>query len=338
MSRKRLWLVAAAALALVVPAALATAAATRTRDDAINACVKKDGKVRIVGAAGSCRKNERSVTWNTRGPAGPAGPAGAVGPAGAAGPAGPAGPPGSTGGAGATGATGPAGAAGATGPPGPAGAGVTSLDDLDGKACTTASSATGTVDLSTAADGTVTIRCLSGGTQPPPPPPPPGQAKLVINEIDYDQAGTDHDGFVEIANVGDAAATLDGIALVLVNGGDSTEYRRLALTGTLAAGGHFAWDTDPQNGTPDGVALVDTGTGALLDALSYEGAITAALIDDVTFSLVEGTVLPAEVADSNTVEGSLSRIPDGHDGNDAASDWKFTTTATHGAANVLTTP
>jgi hypothetical protein len=160
----------------------------------------------------------------------------------------------------------------------------------------------------------------------------------VINEIDYDQAGTDHDGFVEIANVGDTAATLDGIAIVLVNGGDSTEYRRLALTGTLASGGHFAWDTDPQNGTPDGVALVNTATGTLLDALSYEGEIAAAVIDGVTFNLVEGTVLPAEVADSNTIEGSLSRIPDGQDTNVAAADWKFTTTATRGAANVLTTP
>jgi hypothetical protein len=205
---------------------------------------------------------------------------------------------------------------------------VTKLEDIDGIACTKADSSAGSVDLTTAADGTVTIRCASGGVQPPPPPPPPGQAKLVIDEIDYDQAGTDHDGFVEIANVGDEAATLDGIAIVLVNGGDSTEYRRLALTGTLAAGGHFAWDTDPQNGTPDGVALVDTGKGTLLDALSYEGEITAAVIDGATFNLVEGTVLPAEVADSNTVEGSLSRIPDGQDTNNAASDWKFTTTTT----------
>ena len=161
---------------------------------------------------------------------------------------------------------------------------------------------------------------------------------MAINEIDYDQAGTDHDGFVEIMNTGDAAATLDGKAIVLVNGGDSTEYRRLELTGTLAPGAYFVWDTDAQNGVPDGVALVDTGTGALLDALSYEGPITAAVIDGMTFSLVEGTLLPVEVADSNTVEGSLSRIPDGHDTNDAASDWKFTTTATRGAANVLATP
>jgi large repetitive protein len=43
-----------------------------------------------------------------------------------------------------------------------------------------------------------------------------------------------------------------------------------------------------------------------------------------------------DVADSNTVEGSLSRIPNGSDSDDAAADWRFTTTATREAANVLT--
>ena len=48
-------------------------------------------------------------------------------------------------------------------------------------------------------------------------------------------------------------------------------------------------------------------------------------------------MLAATVADSNTAAGSLSRIPDGADTNDAASDWVFTTTLTRGAANVATT-
>jgi hypothetical protein len=156
----------------------------------------------------------------------------------------------------------------------------------------------------------------------------------VINEIDYDQVGADADGFVEIANVGTSAATLDGIALVLVNGGDGAEYDRAALTGSLAAGAYLRVDIEAQNGAPDGVALINTATKALLDALSYEGAITAATIDGQSYSLVEGTALDASVADSNTADGSLSRIPDGQDANDAASDWEFTATKTPGAANV----
>jgi hypothetical protein len=181
----------------------------------------------------------------------------------------------------------------------------------------------------------IELRCTDGGSPPPPPPPPPPTgAKLVINEIDYDQVGADTGGYVEIANVGTAAATLDGIALVLVNGGDGSEYDREALTGSLAAGAYLKVDVEAQNGAPDGVALIDTATKALLDALSYEGAITAATIDGQSYSLVEGTALDESVVDSNTVDGSLSRIPDGQDTNDASSDWEFTETKTPGAANV----
>jgi hypothetical protein len=146
--------------------------------------------------------------------------------------------------------------------------------------------------------------------------------------------GADSGGFVEIKNVGSSTASLDGIALVLVNGGDSQEYARSTLTGSLAAGAYLVIEIEAQNGSPDGVALVDTATHALLDALSYEGAISAAVIDGQTYNLVEGTMLPETVADSNTQDGSLSRIPDGTDSGDAATDWKFTTTKTPGAANV----
>ena len=61
------------------------------------------------------------------------------------------------------------------------------------------------------------------------------------------------------------------------------------------------------------------------------------MIGGTTYNLVEGTVLPATVVDSNTAAGSLSRIPDGTDTNNAATDWVFTTTLTRGAANIATT-
>ena len=166
--------------------------------------------------------------------------------------------------------------------------------------------------------------------------PPPGAPKLVINEVDYDQVGADTGGFVEIANIGTGAATLDGTALVLVNGDDGTEYGRKALTGTLAPLAKTVVAVDPQNGAPDGLALVDTTNDALLDALSYEGAIATATIDTKVFDLVEGTLLPVDTADSTTAEGTLARIPDGSDTNNAAADWSFTTTPTPGAANVKT--
>jgi len=99
-------------------------------DDAISACVKKNGDVRIAGKASDCSKNETALTWNKRGPAGargpagergPAGPAGAAGERGAAGPAGPAGPSGAKGDAGPVGPAGAKGDAGEAGPAGPKG-------------------------------------------------------------------------------------------------------------------------------------------------------------------------------------------------------------------------
>ena len=280
-------------------------------DATIVACQKPGtGFLRIVHDSSACRKAERVVTWNVLGPTGPTGPAGPAGPVGPQGPQGP---------------------QGQDGAPGP-----TSIGVLEGSACTHADGSAGTVHVSTTGSNLIELRCAGEGgpPPPPPPPPPPGEAGFVINEIDYDQVGTDDGGFVELANTSGTAVTLDGLAVVLVNGGDSQEYDRVALTGSLAAGAYLSLALEAQNGAPDGVALVDTTTGSLIDAFSYEGEIHAAQIGGQTYDLVEGTVLSATVSDSNTIDGSLSRIPDDSDSNDAATDWAFTTTKTPGAANV----
>jgi hypothetical protein len=272
----------------------------------IHACKHPSGGwLRQVSDSTKCRRRETPVSWNV---------AGEKGEKGDPGPAGPPGPP---------------------GPKGDSGTVVTGLKTLDGVACVTADDAAGQIEVTIAANGDVSLKCVADEEPPPPPPPPPpGQGKLVINEVDYDQVGTDADGFVEIHNTGDAAADLSNVDLVAVNGGDSSEYAREQLTGTLAAGGDVAVAIELQNGAPDGLALLEGGT--LLDALSYEGAITAATIGGQTYNLVEGTVLPTTVEDSNAVAGSLIRNPNGKDTNDAAADWAFTTTLTRGAANVLT--
>jgi len=210
---------------------------------------------------------------------------------------------------------------------------VTGLGTLNGVPCVASDDAAGEIAVTIAANGDVTLKCVAA-PDAPPPPPPAESAKLMINEVDYDQAGTDGNGFVEIANTGSAAADLANIDLVAVNGGDSTEYGRAHLTGTLTAGGHLDVAIELQNGAPDGIALLQGTT--LLDALSYEGAITDATIGGRTYNLVEGAALPPAIEDSNAVAGSLIRNPDGKDTNDAASDWAFTTTVTRGAPNVMT--
>jgi Lamin Tail Domain len=295
-----------AGIAAVAGAAFVHGASSQIEAGPIHACKHRStGQLRAVLDPSRCRKTERALSWNAVGPAGPQGPAGAPGDPG------PPGPP---------------------GPKGDAGAGLTSLNDLHGVACTREGGARGTVALEIADDGDVVILCEVAGE---PPPPPPEGAKLVINEVDYDQVGADGDGFVEIANAGTAAADLIGVALVFVDGADGAEYRREVLTGTLGAGEHLVVPVDAQNGAPDGLALV-SASGSLVDALSYEGEITQAQIGGAAVSLVEGTALPAAEADSNTTEGSLIRNPDGRDTDDAASDWAFTTTLTRGAANVPT--
>ena len=184
-------------------------------------------------------------------------------------------------------------------------------------------------------------------------------ARLVINEIDYDQPGTDTGEFIELYNGTGATVDLTNLSIVFVNGSATppAEYLRVNLDaqGSLPAGGflvvadnavtvaqgalvlRFATASNSiQNGMPDGVALINRQSLTVLDALSYTGAITNATLTGFAspVNLVEGTVLPTSVADSNTVVGSLSRIPNGTDTDNAASDWHFTSTPTPGAANV----
>jgi len=181
-------------------------------------------------------------------------------------------------------------------------------------------------------------------------------ARLVINEVDYDSVGTDTAEFIEIRNNGPGPASLSGVAIVLVNGAGGAEYSRIDLSGAmeLAAGAYlvvhsanvvvpgsaksilFPGDTDQvQNGSPDGIALIQTSPPALLDALSYEGSIAAAQIVGFSapVSLLEGTPLAIGVADSTLINGSLGRFPDGVDTNDSNTDWSFRSTPTPGAAN-----
>ncbi len=181
---------------------------------------------------------------------------------------------------------------------------------------------------------------------------------LVINEVDYDTVGTDSAEFVEIFNAKPTSYDLTGHALVLINGGTGNEYLRIELApaGVLASGGYLVIGTpavlitvppgtktitmpkaadNVQNGAPDALGLLRTNAMLLMDSLSYEGAVTMGNVNGIgLFNFVEGTVLAKAVADSNTLIGSLARLPNGADTDDANADWKFTATITPGAANV----
>ena len=184
----------------------------------------------------------------------------------------------------------------------------------------------------------------------------------VINEVDYNQVGTDTKEFVEIYNETASDMTLDGIELVFVNGNvspavDYSPVQHVTLTGTLAS---HRWlvvgsatvvvpsgvteivfspdgSNKIQNGPKDAVLLVQTSTGALLDSISWGGKCTSATVMGVTGTVAcsEGTALPTTAEDTDaTSAGSICRKVDGVDTDDNAADWTYCN-STPGAANVV---
>lgn len=104
-----------------------------------------------------------------------------------------------------------------------------------------------------------------------------GTGSPWINELHYDNSGTDVNEFVEIA--GPAGLDLAGFQLVAYNGNGGVTYETINLSGFIpdqgACVGSLAFSVNGlQNGGPDGVALVDLSTG-VLELLSYEGTFTA---------------------------------------------------------------
>lgn len=116
-------------------------------------------------------------------------------------------------------------------------------------------------------------------------------AQVYINEVDYDQPGTDENEFVEL--VGPDGTDLTGYTLELVNGNNGSVYNTVDLTGqtipndnengfgflvigsTTVANVDFVpsgWTSNAvQNGAPDGILLKLNGT--VVDGISYEGVL-----------------------------------------------------------------
>ena len=163
-------------------------------------------------------------------------------------------------------------------------------------------------------------------------------AAVVINEIDYDQQGTDSAEFIELFNSGSSMISLDNYAIDLINGSNSSSYRNIDLSGfSIDAGSYFVVCSNTslvancnysftssngwfQNGAPDAVALYESTN--LLDALSYEGLLSP---------YTEGDALT--IKDNNADISSISRIIDGMDSNNNALDFELGC-ITPGSANV----
>ena len=101
---------------------------------------------------------------------------------------------------------------------------------------------------------------------------------VFINEVHYDNTGTDAGEFIEIA--GPAGTNLTGWSIVLYNGTGGTVYDTRTLAGTIPnqqSGFGTVSVAYPvngiQNGAPDGIALVDSSS--VVQFLSYEGSFVA---------------------------------------------------------------
>ncbi|MBQ0811352.1 MAG: ExeM/NucH family extracellular endonuclease [Roseovarius sp.] len=144
-----------------------------------------------------------------------------------------------------------------------------------------------------------------------------------INEFHYDNAGADVGEFIEVRVA--AGSDVSATTLALYNGNGGGLYATLTLPATPASSdGVFDYYVvnapGLQNGSPDGLALVNGG--AVVEFLSYEGAMTAA--DGPAAGLTSTDVGGTEPG-TTPVGFSLQRNEDG--------TWRSPEAETRGAAN-----
>ena len=160
---------------------------------------------------------------------------------------------------------------------------------------------------------------------------PSGITGVKINEVDYDQPGTDTSEFIELYNSGSLPVDISTYKVVLFNGASSTIYNEILLPATTLNGNSFfvlcgnsgvipncdmvltATSNIIQNGAPDAIAILDTSTSTIIDVVSYEG--------DCITPYIEGTGVPSAQSDSTLSYTSMGRYPDGSDNDSNAFDF-----------------
>ena len=155
---------------------------------------------------------------------------------------------------------------------------------------------------------------------------------IFINEIHYDNVGTDVNEAIEIA--GPAGTDLSGWKIVLYNGSGGAVYNTTTLDEVLNDFGngygfvHVAYPVNGiQNGAPDGIALVKPDD-TVVQFLSYEGTFTA--VGGPADGLLSTDIGVSEPSDS-PVGYSLQLSGKGNSYDDFT--WQSPATATPGAVN-----
>lgn len=119
---------------------------------------------------------------------------------------------------------------------------------------------------------------------------------VYINELHYDNSGTDVGEFIEVA--GPAGTDLTNYTITLYNGSNNASYATITLTGTIddegAGVGAVSFDySGIQNGAPDAIALSKTGSTDV-QYLSYEGVMSATATNGPAIGLNSEDILVAE--------------------------------------------
>lgn len=169
---------------------------------------------------------------------------------------------------------------------------------------------------------------------------------ICINEIDYDQPGSDSAEFIELYNRGVDPEFMGNYTVILYNGSASTPgiYDSIPLPAqtlqpgeffVICNGGGLVPNCDMvhgpasnmiQNGSPDAIALRNNNDMTVFGAVSYEGN------SNPPYNSGNGVPL-AQSDTGNTPYVGISRFPDGASTNDDSTDFRRAC-ITPGHANV----
>ncbi|MBE0433878.1 hypothetical protein IBX73_10505 [candidate division WOR-3 bacterium] len=158
-----------------------------------------------------------------------------------------------------------------------------------------------------------------------------GTINLKINEVYYDAPGTDSLCFIEI--FGPGSFSLDGFALVGVNGNGGVVYGTIDLTGyTIPPSGFFVVADHPN--VPN-VNLVDPLANLQNGPDNLELRLGGITTDAVGYGTLNGWVFAGEWLPAVVVEPghSLGRYPDGNDTDNNSVDFHDYEVPTPGTAN-----
>ena len=161
-----------------------------------------------------------------------------------------------------------------------------------------------------------------------------GKVNIVINEVYYNNPGSDTSCFIELK--GDSGMSLDGYTVVGVNGNGGTEFNEIDLTGhTIPGDRYFVIGQDT------GVVNVDIVT----DRANMQNGpdnivlkLNDIVVDGVGYGDFTGQIFAGEWSPTVDVASghSIGRSPDGKDTDDNSVDFADFDTPTPGELNTPT--